>query len=132
VTYPKPSRGSELCITVEPDGVHLYGNRASLRTFAAWFAWLAEAKSSEHYETHLRFFLDGFGRRPATWVLFHEKIRRAFGTSRDFEVTVMAVEPKDLRALRRWERRGVLPPNWRKEDTQPSRTRSARPRSKRR
>jgi len=130
VTHPKPSRGSELCITVEPDGVYLYANRASLRTFAEGFAWLAASKPSEHYETHLRFYLDGFGRQPATWVLFHKKTRRAFGASRDFEVTFTAVEPKDLRALRRWERTGILPANWRDDEPRPKRTVRRRPKSR--
>jgi hypothetical protein len=107
-------RGRELCVTVEEDGVWIYANRAGLRALAERIGGIAASDPSEHYELHLRWHLGSHGKgRNPVFVLMDEKARKVH--SRDgFEVTVMAVEPKDLRTLRRHEKTGRLPRNWRK------------------
>jgi hypothetical protein len=107
-------RGRELCVTVEEDGVWIYANRAGLRALAERIGVLAASDPSEHYELHLRWHLGSHGKgRNPVFVLMDDKARKAH--SRDaFEVTVMTVEPKDLRRLRRHEKTGRVPRNWRK------------------
>jgi hypothetical protein len=102
-------------VTVEKDDVCIYANRDGLRALVERLGVIAASDPSEHYELHLRWHLGSHGKgRNQVFVLMDEKARKLH--SRDgFEVTVMAVEPKDLRRLRRHEKTGRLPRNWRKE-----------------
>jgi hypothetical protein len=101
-------------VTVEGDGVWIYANRDGLRALADHMAVLARSNPAEHYELHLRWHLGSHGKaHDPIFVLFDDKARKAHSRSR-FEVTVMAVEPKDLRNLRRHQRSGRLPRDWRK------------------
>jgi hypothetical protein len=105
----------EICVTVEEDGVWIYANRDGLRALADRIGVLAQSDPAEHYELHLRWHLGSHGRKSnPVFVLVDDKARKAHSRAR-FEVTVMAVEPKDLRRLRRHEKSGSLPRDWRKE-----------------
>jgi hypothetical protein len=112
--YPPRHAGSEACITVERDGVYLYGNRAAFRTLAGCMSWIARSRPRDHAECHVRFSLDGFSKRPSVWVL-QERSLRLIQRRRDFELTFMIVEADDLRRLRRFQKRGLLPKRWRAE-----------------
>ena len=105
----------EICVTVEKEGVWIYANRDGLRALADRMAILAESDPAEHYELHLRWHLGSHGRgRNPVFVLLDDKARKAHSRTQ-FEVTVMAVESKDLRRLRRHEKSGRLPHDWRKQ-----------------
>jgi hypothetical protein len=115
VPVPRRHPRREICITVEDDGVWIYANRDGLRALADRLAILAASDPAEHYELHLRWHLGSHGKKPSrVFVLMDEKARKAHSRAR-FEVTVMAVEPADLRRLRRREKSGVLPRAWREE-----------------
>src|SRR5882724_82352 len=104
---PKANRSAEFCITVEPGGTSVYANRSALRTLTDWFAWLAASDPREHFEIHMRWELGGAWRRQKpSWVLFHKAMRGSFRKPEQFELTFMAVEPKDLVKLRQHEKRG--------------------------
>ena len=105
----------EICVTIEEDGVWLYANRDGLRALADRIGVLANSDPGEHYELHLRWHLGSHGKKPdPIFVLLDEKARKAHSRAR-FEVTIMAVEPKDLRKLRRHAKSGRLPRAWRKD-----------------
>jgi hypothetical protein len=105
----------EICVTVEEDGVWIYANRDGLRALADRMSVLAKSDPSQHYELHLRWHLGSHGKPPnPVFVLLDGKARKVHSRAR-FEVTVMAVEPKDRRRLRRHEKSGRLPHGWRKE-----------------
>jgi hypothetical protein len=105
----------EICVTVEEDGVWIYANRPGLRALADRLAVLADSDPGEHYELHVRWHLGSPGRKISpVFVLMDDKARRAHSRA-TFEVTVMAVEPKDLRKMRRHDKSGRLPRGWRKE-----------------
>jgi hypothetical protein len=106
----------EICVTVEEEGVWIYANRDGLKALADRIGVLAQSDPADHYELHLRWHLGSHGRHPnPVFVLVDDKVRKAQSRAR-FEVTVMAVEPKDLRKLRRYEKLGRLPRDWRKEE----------------
>ena len=113
---PTQSRSRrEICVTVEEEGVAIYANRDGLRALLDRIAVLAESDPAEHYELHLRWHLGSHGKGPnRVFVLMDDKARKGHSGAR-FEITVMAVEPKDLRKLRRHEKSGRLPRTWRKE-----------------
>jgi hypothetical protein len=108
-------RRREICVTVEEDGVWLYANRDGLKALADRIGVLAQSDPAEHDELHLRWHLGSHGRKPdPIFVLVDNKARKAHSRAR-FEVTIMAVEPKDLKRLRRHEKSGRLPRDWRKD-----------------
>jgi len=110
-----PNRRREFCVTVEEDGVWVYANRDGLKALIERIGVIAASRPSEHYELHLRWHLGSHGKgRNRVFVLMDDKARTAHSRER-FEVTLMAVEPKDLRRLRRHEKTGRLPGNWRQE-----------------
>ncbi len=99
----------EICVTVEEDGVWIYANRDGLKALADRIGVLVASDPAEHYELHLRWHLGSHGRgRNPVFVVMDEKARKVHSRER-FEVTVMAVEPKDLRKLRGYEKPGKLP-----------------------
>jgi hypothetical protein len=109
----KADARAEACLTVEKDGVWVYGNRAALQQMAERLAVIAESDPSEHYELHLRWHLGSHrAKRPNVYALVHPEVSQSH-SARDFELTLMVVEPKDLRALRRHQRSGLLPQAWR-------------------
>jgi hypothetical protein len=111
---PNVRRGSrrEICVTVEEDGVFIYANKEGLRVLADRIGALAKSDPAEHCELHLRWHLGSHGKeRNRVFVLLDERAREAHSRAR-FEVTVMAVEPEDLRKLRRHEKSGRLPRDW--------------------
>lgn len=79
-------------MVVSTRGVTFYGNRASLRGLAEWLTWIADQPASEHAEVHVPWHLDPprAGRRRTM------TSARPKGRPVDFELTFMAVEPKDL------------------------------------
>jgi hypothetical protein len=102
-------------VTVEEDGVWIYANREGLRTLARRISDLASADPAEHHELHLRWHLGSHGKgRSPVFVLLDPKTRKVHSRAR-FEVTVMAVEAKDLRRLPQYEKAGRLPRDWRVE-----------------
>jgi hypothetical protein len=119
MAYPKRVRGTEICITVSRDGTTIYGNKAAFRELSRWMNWIAESDSAEHYECHLPWHLDSyFAKRKRVWVLIEKgmlAVLKRTESKPKFEVTFMAVTGKELRALRRHERRGTLPDDWSKQ-----------------
>jgi|GEM_PF-4393852 hypothetical protein len=119
-SYPKTVKGTQFAITVEQGGIWLYGNRQTFQTLANWMSHLAQSNPSEHYELHALWHLHDSAK---ITVLFDEKTQRIFkkpailkkrlkktGEDAGFELTFMAVEPKDLRKMQKWNK---LPKNWR-------------------
>jgi hypothetical protein len=105
----------QLCITVEEDGVWIYANRGGLRALARRIGALASADPAEHHELHLKWHLGSHGKdRGSVFVLLDSKAGKAHSRAR-FEVTVMAVEQKDLQRLRQHDKTGRLPRSWRRE-----------------
>ena len=82
-------------MVVSTRGVTFYGNRQSLRGLADWLSWVAAQPASEHAEVHVPWHLDPPrpGRRRTI------TSARPKGRPIDFELTFMAVEPKDLDRL---------------------------------
>jgi hypothetical protein len=117
---------TQICMTVEKDGVWVYGNPEALRRIAERLALLAESKPSEHYELHVKWHLGSHrAKRQGVFVLVDSEARRVHRREA-FELTFMVVEPSDLRGLRRHERSGVLPKAWRKATDEPERRRPVR------
>jgi hypothetical protein len=108
-------RKTDVCITVEADGVWVYGNSEAFRQIAEHMTLLAESPPAEHYELHVKSRLQShFTKRKAVFVLVDEASRTVH--SRDnFEVTFMVVEAADIKKFRRHERSGRLPRRWREE-----------------
>ncbi len=107
---------TDICMTVEKQGVWVYGNRAAFQRMAARLAEIAETDPSEHYELHLRWHLGShFAKRQAVFVLVHPEVSRCHA-AREFELTFMMAEGADLAKLRRHERSGRLPAAWRKSE----------------
>jgi hypothetical protein len=105
----------EICVTVEEGGVWLYANREGLKALADRIGVLAASDPAAHYELHLRWHLGSHvGGWNPVFVLMDDSARLAHSRA-TFELTVMAVEPKDLRRLRRHEKSGRLPRDWRKD-----------------
>jgi len=103
---------TDICITVEKEGVWLYGNAAAFRQFASHMTRLARSAPQEHYELHVRWHLGSHSKhRNAVFVLMDEASRRIHKRE-DFEVTFMVVEPSDMKRFRRHERSGRLPSDW--------------------
>jgi hypothetical protein len=103
---------TDVCITVEKEGVWIYGNSQAFRRLAKHMASLADSVPSEHHELHVKWHLGSpFAKRNAVFVLM-DKDSRSVHKRRDFEVTFMVVEAQDLRRLRRQERSGQLPRKW--------------------
>jgi hypothetical protein len=82
-------------MVVSTRGVTFYGNRASLRGLAECLAWAADQPASEHAEVHVPWHLDPPlpGRRRSF------ASARSKGRPVEFELTFMAVKPKDLDRL---------------------------------
>jgi hypothetical protein len=109
-------RRREICVTVEENGVWIYANRDGLRALADRLGALATSDPAEHYELHLRWHLGSHGTKPnSVFVLMDDKARKVHSRT-GFEVTVMAVESKDLRRMRRHDKSGRLPRNWRRDE----------------
>jgi hypothetical protein len=103
---------TDICITVEKEGVWVYGNTQAFRRLAKHMALLAKSVPAEHYELHVRWHLGShLGKRNAVFVLADRESRAAH-KPKEFEVTFMVVEASDLRRLRRHERSGRLPGDW--------------------
>jgi len=103
---------TDICITVEKEGVWLYGNTQAFRRLAKHMTLLARSVPAEHCELHVRWHLGShFTRRNAVFVLT-DRESRAVHKAKAFDVTFMVVEPSDLRRLRRHERSGRLPRDW--------------------
>ena len=102
---------TDICITVEKEGVWLYGNAAAFRQFAKHMARLARSAPQEHHELHVRWHLGGHSKRRNVFVLMDEASRRVHERG-DFEVTSMVVEPSDMKRFHRHERSGRLPSTW--------------------
>ena len=118
MTYPNEVLGTEMCITVTPDGVTVYGNRQAFKSLAEWMTWIADADESEHYECHLGLHLQSMasteGKEPKNvWVLLDKNIADSFvkrtKDTQGFELTFMAVEPKDLAFFRQCQDSELLP-----------------------
>jgi hypothetical protein len=104
-------RKANICITVERDGVWLYGDRPAFQELAKRMSRLARSEPREHHELHVRWHLGSpRAKRKNVFVLMDAPSRRAHRP--DFEVTFIVVEPSDLRRLRSRERSGTLPPDW--------------------
>jgi hypothetical protein len=113
MTRTRANGRTNVCITVEKDGVWVYGNPPAFRKMAERMARLAESDPAEHYELHLRWHLGSHrAKRQAIFVLLDSAARRVH-RRQDFELTFMVAEPSDLRKLRCRERSGLLPKNWR-------------------
>ena len=105
----------EICVTVEQDGVWIYSNRDGLMALARRIGALAKSDPAEHRELHLKWHLGSHSKkRSSVFVLLDSRAGKAHRRSR-FELTVMAVEAKDLRRLRRHDKTGRLPADWRRE-----------------
>jgi hypothetical protein len=103
---------TDVCITVESEGVRIYGNSQAFRRLATHMARLAQSVPADHEEVHVRWHLGSHvTKRNAVFVLMDSESRRAHRRD-DFEVTFMVVEPSDLKRLRRQERTGRLPRGW--------------------
>src|SRR5258706_9336886 len=90
---------TDLCITVEKEGVWVYGNAQAFRRIAKHMAVMARSEPAEHYELHVRWHLGShFTKRNAVFVLM-DKESRAVHKRKTFEVTVMVVEPSELRGF---------------------------------
>jgi hypothetical protein len=112
-------------MTVEKDGVWVYGNPEAFRRIAERLALLAGSKPSEHYELHVKWHLGSHrGKRETVFVLVDSEAHRVHRRE-DFELTFMVVEPSDLRKLRRHERSGVLPKAWRRASDESEQKRPA-------
>jgi hypothetical protein len=113
---PKKRRGAELCIAVTKNGTSIYGNKAAFHALAEWMSWIAEGKTSSHRECHLVWhLLNKFAKKRNVFVLVDQEMSRVLGKGgqrllSQVELTFMAVEPADLRALRKYQSRGVLAP----------------------
>jgi hypothetical protein len=121
---PNKDRSLEFCVVVAIDGVTVYGNQVAIRTVSTWLASIAESNPADHDECHLVWHLTWhFRKKKNVWVLFQRPSRRR-RRRRDFDVTFMVVEAKDLRELRRYERSGWLPARWGEEsgEREPIRT----------
>jgi len=100
---------TDICITVETDGVWIYGNTQAFRRLAKHMAVLAKSAASEHYELHVKWHLGShLTKRDAVFVLMDRDSRRVH-KRKAFEVTFMVVEASDIKELRRYERSGRLP-----------------------
>jgi hypothetical protein len=95
-----------LAIVTGSTGTTLYGNRAAFRTLARWMTWLAESDPRDHYEFHLPWHFQSPSRTKRVKVL-QRSHGAAYRASRDFEVTMMAVENSDWQALRPRTRRSA-------------------------
>jgi hypothetical protein len=108
-TKRRRSSTTDICITVERDGIWIYGNTQAFRRLAKHMARLADSPPSKHYELHVRWHLGSHRTKGNdVFVLLDGDSLRAHGR-RDFEVTFMVMEPSDMKALRRHERSGRLP-----------------------
>jgi hypothetical protein len=116
----KTVKGTRMVITVEKDGVWLYGNRQTFQTMANWMNHIAQSDPAEHYELHTFLHLHNHARM---MVFFDDKTKGIFkkpavlkkrikktGEDCGFELTFMAVESKDLNQM---EKMRKLPKNWR-------------------
>ena len=111
----KREPNTDVCITVEKDGVWIYGNSQAFRRLAKHMESLATSVPSEHNELHVKWHLGSHSaKRNAVFVLM-DKESRGVHKRRDFEVTFMVVEAPDLKRLRRHERSGHLPRKWSRE-----------------
>jgi hypothetical protein len=120
--YPVAERGLEVCITITKRRIKLYGNKAAFRTIAKWMEWIADSKESEHFSFSVLWNLSRLPlKRRNVFILVDKETMRLFGKGksllRNFEITFMAVEKSDLKRLRRYEKSGLLPPDWEKEPT---------------
>jgi hypothetical protein len=98
-------------------GVAVYGNKAAFESLAAWMRWIAQSHPSKHNECHLVWHLLSHSKTPNVSVLVDRSASRVFGRGgkrllKNFELTFMAVEPSDLKKLRRFKRSGLLPEGW--------------------
>jgi len=108
-------KNRQICVTVEQDGVWIYANPDGLKAIADYASKLAASKPSEHHELHLRWHLGSHGRTPEKVFVLMDESARGVHRRHRFEVTLMAVETKDIREFRRHERSGRLPKGWREE-----------------
>lgn len=103
---------TDICITVEKEGVWVYGNAQAFRRIAKHMAVMARSEPAEHHELHVRWHLGShFTKRNAVFVLM-DKESRGVHKRKNFEVTFMVVEPSDLKGFRKHERSGRLPRDW--------------------
>ena len=103
---------TDICITVEKEGIWVYGNAQAFRRIAKHMALLARSVPAEHDELHVKWHLGShFTKRNAVFVLM-DKESRGVHKRKEFEVTFMVVEASDLKRLRRHERSGRLPRDW--------------------
>jgi hypothetical protein len=103
---------TDVCISVEKEGVWIYGNSQAFRRLATHMARLAQSVPADHEEVHVRWHLGSHvSKRNAVFVLMDTESRRAHRRN-DFEVTFMVMKPSDLKRLRRQERIGRLPRDW--------------------
>ena len=103
---------TDVCITVEKEGVWVYGNAQAFRRLAKHMAVLAKSSPAEHYELHVRWHLGShFTKRDAVFVLMDQE-SRGIHKRKAFEVTFMVAEPADMKQLRLHERSGRLPRDW--------------------
>jgi len=103
---------TDICMTVEREGVWVYGNAQAFRRLAKHMARLAQSVPAEHDELHIRWHLGSHGAKRETVFVLMDKDSRRVHKRTNFEVTFMVVEPSDLRRLRRQERTGRLPRDW--------------------
>jgi len=103
---------TEICVTVEKEGVWLYGNAQAFGRLAKEMARLARSVPREHYELHVRWHLGSHRRKRSSVFVLMDKGSRGVHPVKDFEMTFMVVEPSDLKRLRRHEQSGRLPRGW--------------------
>ena len=74
---------TDICITVEKEGVWVYGNQQAFRRIAKHMAALAKSPPAEHYELHVRWDLGShFAKRQAVFVLMDGESRRVHKAQR--------------------------------------------------
>jgi hypothetical protein len=99
MAYPKVDRSTRLAVVAGAGGTTMYGNRAAFRTLARWMSWLARSDPREHYELHIPWHLQS----PLTRSKRVRVLKRVRGGTvralKEFEVTFMTVESRDLEAL---------------------------------
>jgi hypothetical protein len=116
---PLNEAGTRLCISVNENGVSVYGNKPAFKSLAAWMSRLAESAETDHFECHVVMSLEDEeskfeGKTPKNVsVLMDKKIADSFAkrteSNTGFELTFMAVENQDLEHLAQFQKIGLLP-----------------------
>ncbi|WP_181335703.1 hypothetical protein [Hyphomicrobium methylovorum] len=102
-----PDPNSRLCIWIEDGEVKCYANRPALLYLAKEIRRIADAKSDDYYEVHLKSELfslakSGSGAIPNVWVVDKRKPAQSTHLAlTDFEVTIMHVGESELDKLRK-------------------------------